>query len=295
MEINMHYVIGDVHGCFDEMITLIKKIESADSDARFVFVGDFFDRGPKVWDVLMWAMENITPDGKYQSVMGNHELYALYWYKDFRKWETTVYPKTKSLDDLPKAQYDLHIWAGRMNALSSEKLLPILRFFLNLPFEKQFVMQGRDGKTIRYRIVHAWVPGPEDDTPEKQQAVYLFDRHFTGNTENDDIIVCGHTPTCSPVFYEQDKTTRPGMISYRKNAIHIDCGCSYKPYFNEYPCMLGAICLETLEEIYPCSLKERMVVSPDALDEPWKANAALYKLKYLLKKNRYREEMLKRL
>ena len=60
----MHYVIGDVHGCYDEMMTLIKKIESMDSEAQICFVGDFIDRGPKVWETLCWAMDNITEKGK---------------------------------------------------------------------------------------------------------------------------------------------------------------------------------------------------------------------------------------
>ena len=53
----MHYVIGDVHGCYDEMIALLQKIEERDSEAIIYFVGDFIDRGPKVWEVLEWAME----------------------------------------------------------------------------------------------------------------------------------------------------------------------------------------------------------------------------------------------
>lgn len=44
----MHYCIGDIHGCFDEMLLLIQKIENTDKDAEFIFLGDFIDRGPKV-------------------------------------------------------------------------------------------------------------------------------------------------------------------------------------------------------------------------------------------------------
>ena len=36
----MHYVIGDVHGCYDEMIALLNKIEARDSEAIIYFVGD---------------------------------------------------------------------------------------------------------------------------------------------------------------------------------------------------------------------------------------------------------------
>ena len=291
----MHYAIGDIHGCYDEMIMLLEKIEARDPEARFIFVGDFLDRGPKVWDVIEWVMSHVTPDGKYQSIMGNHELYVLNWFLEFREWEQNTYLKNKSLYGLPKAQYDFHLWIQKMDYLSSEKLLPIMYFFAQLPFEKQVLVPGKDGSTIRYRIVHAWIPGPEDDTEEKRNNKYLFERHFTGNTENDDIIICGHTPTASPIFYEQDQTA-PGMIAYRKNAIHIDCGCTYKPYFNEFPCMLGAICLETLEEFYPWTLKERMrMTNPNALDAKQKNNWLIYDLKYLTKKNKYREEMLRRL
>ena len=72
----MHYVIGDVHGCYDELMRLLQKIEEKDNDAIIYFVGDLIDRGPKVWEVLNWAMEHITPDGKYRSVRGNHEELA---------------------------------------------------------------------------------------------------------------------------------------------------------------------------------------------------------------------------
>ncbi len=59
----MHYVIGDVHGCYDEMTALLAKIESMDPEAEIWFVGDFIDRGPKVWETLCWAMEHIAENG----------------------------------------------------------------------------------------------------------------------------------------------------------------------------------------------------------------------------------------
>lgn len=53
----MHYVIGDVHGQYDEMISLIDTIESMDSDAQIIFVGDFIDRGSQVDMVLEWCLK----------------------------------------------------------------------------------------------------------------------------------------------------------------------------------------------------------------------------------------------
>lgn len=94
----MHYVVGDVHGCYDELMALLRKIEKRDSEARIIFVGDFINRGPSVWDVLHWAMENITSDGKYQTVRGNHEQLVLDWYENFLIWYDE---KEKAEGDLP--------------------------------------------------------------------------------------------------------------------------------------------------------------------------------------------------
>ena len=78
----MHYVIGDVHESYDEMLALMDKIEKRDPKAEFIFVGDFIDRGNCTKRMLNWCMENITPDGKYQSVRGNHEDMILEWWRD---------------------------------------------------------------------------------------------------------------------------------------------------------------------------------------------------------------------
>ena len=72
----MHYVIGDIHGCYQDMIALLNKIESQDQDAQIIFVGDFIDRGPDVDKVLDWSLENITLDGKVLKEIDDP------WYKE---------------------------------------------------------------------------------------------------------------------------------------------------------------------------------------------------------------------
>ena len=47
-----HYVIGDVHGCYEDFL-LLK--ERRDPDATIILTGDFLDRGPEVWEMLGWA------------------------------------------------------------------------------------------------------------------------------------------------------------------------------------------------------------------------------------------------
>lgn len=41
----MNWIISDVHGCFNTLTSLLAKVRDFDSDAKFVFVGDYVDRG----------------------------------------------------------------------------------------------------------------------------------------------------------------------------------------------------------------------------------------------------------
>ena len=59
------YVIGDVHGCYDTLMTLVKQLPE---DARLIFVGDLIDRGSQSAEVVQFVRE-----GGYECVLGNHE------------------------------------------------------------------------------------------------------------------------------------------------------------------------------------------------------------------------------
>ena len=62
-------VVGDIHGCYDELIELMKKVDLHDDD-RVVAVGDLITKGPKNREVLKLFMA----DKRYSSVIGNHDL-----------------------------------------------------------------------------------------------------------------------------------------------------------------------------------------------------------------------------
>jgi bis(5'-nucleosyl)-tetraphosphatase (symmetrical) len=68
------YVIGDVHGCYDQFIKLLDKIDYNSQEDKIILTGDLVNRGPESLKVLNYCMadKNIT------SVLGNHDLYLLY-------------------------------------------------------------------------------------------------------------------------------------------------------------------------------------------------------------------------
>ena len=81
-------IIGDVHGCFDELLELMEllgysfeKTEKgykigAPEGRKAIFVGDLVDRGPKIEDVLRLVMDMVSA-GIALCVPGNHDVKLL--------------------------------------------------------------------------------------------------------------------------------------------------------------------------------------------------------------------------
>lgn len=68
----MHYVVSDIHGCYDRYMALLERIGFGDSDRLYV-LGDMLDRGPDGLRVLQDVVSrpNVLP------LMGNHEYAAM--------------------------------------------------------------------------------------------------------------------------------------------------------------------------------------------------------------------------
>lgn len=68
------YCVGDLHGCYDELILLLKKVKFDPKVDFLLTTGDVIGRGPKPVEVLNFLL-------KYQdritSVLGNHDLSLL--------------------------------------------------------------------------------------------------------------------------------------------------------------------------------------------------------------------------
>jgi serine/threonine protein phosphatase 1 len=67
------YVIGDIHGCYDELFKLLVKITEHANGEKFklIFVGDYVDRGPNSKAVIGHVMD-LQRRG-HVALMGNHE------------------------------------------------------------------------------------------------------------------------------------------------------------------------------------------------------------------------------
>jgi bis(5'-nucleosyl)-tetraphosphatase (symmetrical) len=100
------YAIGDVHGCFETLRRLLRRVAFDPRQDRLWFVGDLVNRGPRSLDVLRWAAEQ---DGRLTVVLGNHDLHLL-----ARAAGVSGSKKRDTLDEVLTApdRDDLLAWLG---------------------------------------------------------------------------------------------------------------------------------------------------------------------------------------
>jgi hypothetical protein len=73
-------VVGDIHGCYEELLALVRSVGLGESD-RLIAVGDLVTKGPQSREVLELFMR----DGRFSSVLGNHDRALLEYWKGSRR------------------------------------------------------------------------------------------------------------------------------------------------------------------------------------------------------------------
>ena len=68
------YVIGDIQGCYNSFLALLKKIKFKRGRDKLWLVGDLINRGNGSLQVLRWCYKNKS---SVTAVLGNHDLHAL--------------------------------------------------------------------------------------------------------------------------------------------------------------------------------------------------------------------------
>ncbi|HEX8424355.1 MAG TPA: metallophosphoesterase [Pyrinomonadaceae bacterium] len=88
-------VVGDIHGCFDELAELLEKASLGDVD-RVVSVGDLVTKGEKSREVL----DLFISDARFDAVLGNHDLALLrYWRGEARSLKAAQRKAAAELED----------------------------------------------------------------------------------------------------------------------------------------------------------------------------------------------------
>ena len=223
------YIVGDIHGCFREWIRFKSKMESLDTEAEFILVGDILDKGPNSYEMLQWARERITVNGKYQMVLGNHEEEKIKWLQQVlqnpeeKRWqEKEMAGKWLSADGM-----EFFRICQKKN-WGEQQLKELLVWFCMLPT----VIEKDVGKK-KFLIAHSKEQLKENEKIQK----------------TDWIFVHGHKPTTLEPCKSMGAV--PGKVWIQEKDINVDCGLVYgvakeKGLYGD----LAAYCLEDGEQFY---------------------------------------------
>ena len=135
-------VIGDVHGCYDELCELLDKIGES-SERKLIFVGDLVDRGPKQKESVT-LVRKLVEQNKALCIMGNHEYNAILKRMNLRlKKDLFALPFCDFVDSDRDFYYDaiewmktLPLWLdlpslGVVHACWNSRLMRILASYLD--------------------------------------------------------------------------------------------------------------------------------------------------------------------
>ena len=214
-------IIGDVHGCFDELLALLRQLgytitgEPHEAGGtgftvcppvgrKAIFLGDLVDRGPKVPDVLRLAMHMVKA-GTALCVPGNHDMKLL---RKLRGKDVHVtHGLAESLEQLERETPEFRERVvAFLDSLVSHYVLDDGKLVVAHAGMKE-ALQGRGSGTVREFALYGETTGETDefDLPIR----YNWAADYRGRA----MVVYGHTPVPEPEWLNR--------------TINIDTGCIF--------------------------------------------------------------------
>ncbi len=209
-------IIGDVHGCFDELTALLTKLGyiihkdgnnftvSPPENRKAVFVGDLVDRGPNIPGVLRLVMEMVQ-SGAALSVPGNHDIKLL------RKLRGRDVQLTHGLaDSLQQLEKEPPVFrdqvASFLDGLASHYVFDGGKLVVAHAGLKE-ELQGRGSAVVRDFALYGETTGETDELGLPVRLHWAADYRGRAN------VVYGHTPVAQPEWFNR--------------TINIDTGCLF--------------------------------------------------------------------
>lgn len=240
------YVMSDIHGCYDEFISMLSEIKFSNND-QLIIAGDHIDRGTKSFEMLKW-IENCPPNvtllhGNHEEKFSEYVEFMLMLDRDeklctdFSSNEDAkalyssvqYFVRSNSLDFLEFDQYGTLSDLLERHNVAMTDLIKWADMFQKLSYYKKLDINGKT-----YVIVHAGYTENRVDTGKIFDSIedfYLYAREegLQFGIEHGTIIF-GHTPTIA----EEKFAFNDGRIFKYYNEKNdctfydIDCGCAFK-------------------------------------------------------------------
>ena len=242
------YVMSDIHGCFDEFIKMLDKIEYTSNDC-LILAGDNIDRGDQSFEMVNWLMEHKSP--KTVLLRGNHEEEFIEYVNILNTIQDNI-----SLYDICEQLYlntgffDLY---GTIRYLIKEYNFTIddLNKWADF-FSKMPLLFKKKVGTKRFIVAHAgYICSIKGLKYSSNKEFYLYARedNFLHGGYEGATIITGHTPTIIESEFSYNNGDVFKYYNKDKNCTFydIDCGCVFRDKYQN--AKLSCLCLDT-EQIY---------------------------------------------
>ena len=229
-----HYVIGDLHGCFNALMELLKKLNLNAND-KVYFVGDILDRAPTPAEqlaLIKWCLENIKIGGQFSMTIGNHEYQARAEIKateyNLKLLNEPVTPESIR-EILPFVSNSYSTYADL--ATTDVDWLKVRDFIDALPLYINLDLNG-----AKYIITHSWLCNKygesivEEFSSARGSSTFpdaymsIWDRDCIYERVENVTIIHGHTRTISHRYDFCNPDRKPIPIRIGNN-INIDTSC----------------------------------------------------------------------
>lgn len=204
-------VVGDTHGCLDELLDLLQKAELNLPTDRLILLGDYIDRGPQCYELVAYlrGLQQLHGRDKVVLLRGNHEQMAIDHLKyDDRNWF-----------------YNGGAITVRSLAANQADMAEVIHFFRSLPLfytDEHFI------------YVHAGLrPGVDLDRQQAQDLLWIREEFYRSSYDFGKTVIFGHTPTSfingkhAPIITE--------------GSVALDTGCVYGHFLSGLEIQNGRI------------------------------------------------------
>lgn len=213
-----HFVLGDIHGCGEELTSLLASIARRHLPAgtHLLLIGDLFAKGPRPDLVVEAILEHRRRGGRVTLVCGNHELRHRHAMEHYRRG--------RPLEELPRSERET------LRRLLESDTLEAADRLVREAIETISVTHAH--ACGLWTVVHAGIE-PElglEETSDHQK-IHLKARRggldwWDRYDGCDGLLIFGHKPRPEPVV-RRDERERP-------IAINLDTGCIYGGHLTAY-------------------------------------------------------------
>jgi hypothetical protein len=246
-----HYIIGDVHGCMDELQELVQQLAPI-TDDQLIFIGDLIDRGPNstavVRQVVQWSKKiNV------KLILGNHEEKFLRYVQHIKEG-SGFENQMKRIDEFPQL----------LNSLCDDELHFLEQAYhsLHIPEINTLLIHGGVWRDIHFPLPASYVYNSEISKAHKHLSLLSKTRYLDpygkfisfGEEKPEDIFWAEeYNGEYGHIYFGHHPFIQSNPCHFR-NATAIDTGCVYGGW-------LTAVEIADQEVKYKC-VAARKIYSP---------------------------------